>query len=76
MSRIASHHPPLLAALQKLGIDTENTTRIVIDINPRDGVRIFTEQIAGEALADVALSLEGIEITTMPGPAGAEEGGQ
>jgi hypothetical protein len=54
------------AALVKAGILPEDApdriSRIVIDVNPQEPVKMYVEYIADERLLDVALGLGGIEI--------------
>lgn len=62
---------------EALGIDPDLTSRIVIDIRPRELIKVYVEKIATERLLDVLPpSIEWCEIETNDGPTESEESRQ
>jgi hypothetical protein len=57
-----------LEALRDAGIISEGDyiSRVVIDAGVRDAVKVYVERYGDDRLLQVATSLEGIEISTVP----------
>lgn len=70
-SRLIQGHR-FVAALETAGIinEADRVRRIVIDANAKDVVVMYVERYGDERLIDVATTLNGVEITGIPGPAG------
>lgn len=60
MSKIISDE--LLAALREVGIATENTRRVVIDMKAGRGTIVHIEQWGDRSLLNVIRALDGVEI--------------
>lgn len=65
VAKIGATHPELLAALRKLGVDIDNTNRVVIDIPAGAPVHIYTTSAANEALLEVVSSLGTTEVQVL-----------
>lgn len=54
--------PELRTALTAMGIDVDNTTRVVIDIKGGQWPIVHIEQVASKKTIDVVRALSGVEI--------------
>lgn len=62
MSVIRSYDPRLVAALRALGINTDKTRRVVIDIKSGQVPVVHIEMLSDENVIHVVQSLDGIKI--------------
>jgi ABC-type Fe3+-hydroxamate transport system substrate-binding protein len=62
MAKITAADPDLIAALAGLGIDTQNTRRVVIDIQASHAPVVHVELFGSDKVIDVVRTLSGVEI--------------
>jgi hypothetical protein len=50
MAKITGNHPALIQALKNAGVDTDNATRVVIDVQVGELVKVYVQHLGDDRL--------------------------